>query len=175
VARRVPGQQGRRAGDARHLQRGPLQADPRFAAATARRCSSISPAPAPSAAASSRPARIRRRPISAGRMPSWGRRRSKSKAEQFSSSSPRTRGPIIIAGAVAPKRCGIFLRLTNIGGYGSRLALAEPVIGPAGGRTRWLAWPGQRRKISRPRRWPGASARSPRRRFACRRRTATSN
>ena len=28
--------------------------------------------------------------------------------------------------------------------YGSRLALAEPVIGPARGRTRWLTWPGRR-------------------------------
>ena len=70
VARRVPRQQGRGAGNARPLQRGRLGADhARSAAATARRCSSISRARAPSAAASSRSARIRRRRISAARIP----------------------------------------------------------------------------------------------------------
>ncbi len=78
VARRVPGQQGRGAGDARHLQRGPVQADrARSAATTARRCTTISPAPAPSAAASSRSARIRPRPTSAARTRNWEKRRSR--------------------------------------------------------------------------------------------------
>ena len=49
----------------------------RSAAATARRCSSISPVPARSAAASSRSARIRRRPTSAVRTRIWRRRRSR--------------------------------------------------------------------------------------------------
>ena len=66
VARRVPEQQGSGAGGARPLQRGPERAcSARSAGATATRCSTCSPAPAPSAAASSMPARIPPRRTSA--------------------------------------------------------------------------------------------------------------
>src|SRR5260370_37340213 len=40
--------------------------------------------------------------------------------------------------------------LLNVGGYGSRIALAEPVIGPAKGRTRWLTCPGRQVEPSSP-------------------------
>ena len=66
VARRVPHQQGRGAGNARHASTRIWPSSPAPSdAATATPCSSISPAPAPSAAASCRSARIPPRPISA--------------------------------------------------------------------------------------------------------------
>ncbi len=66
VARHLPRQQGRGAGDARPLQRGRRRADQGDQAGRRRRrCTSISPAPAPSAAASSMQAKTRRPPISA--------------------------------------------------------------------------------------------------------------
>ncbi len=69
VARRLPRQQGRGAGNARHASARTCRSSPApSGAATATRCSTCSPAPGRSAAASSRSARMRRRPISAVRM-----------------------------------------------------------------------------------------------------------
>ena len=71
VARRVPGQQGRGAGNARHLQRGSCAIDrARSAAATATRLfEHFTRTPRDPPRHRRRSGRIRRRPISAGRIP----------------------------------------------------------------------------------------------------------
>ena len=89
VARHLPRQQGRGAGDARALHRGRVansraQSD----AATARRCSTSSPSAAPSAAASSRWARISRPRISAGRIRNCRRNRCRDRMRRTRISKP---------------------------------------------------------------------------------------
>ena len=132
VARRLPRQQGRGAGNARPLQRGPLDADARDPPRRRRRrCSSTSPARARSAAASSRSARIRRRPTSAARIPSCRTSRCRGPMRRMIDrhaasvasglSSPLTRGRQkgrhFLPGAFNQSfACTCFIRLTSMYG-----------------------------------------------------------
>ncbi len=97
VARRVPRQQGRGAGDARSLQRGSGDAHPRDPPRRRRyACSSSSAARGRSAAASWKSDRIPRRPTSAGRIPICRRVRCRDHTRrttdtQVDSAAPRQR------------------------------------------------------------------------------------
>ena len=104
VARRVPRQQGGGAGNARPLQRGRFaadQGDPQ--GRRRRRCTSISRARAPSARASSISARIRRRPISAARIPTCRTRRCRSLTRRTTKTAPALRRPG--SAPETPRRC----------------------------------------------------------------------
>src|SRR5438876_5293527 len=67
------------------------------------------------------------------------------RAPSISTSSPRKRGPITTNVYCCGRAAAPAVANTCIGGCGSRIALAEPVIGRRFAPTRWLACPGRLR------------------------------